>query len=44
MLARKVPWPHTTGWYDLGMDDLEPQDQTLTYQFDYWQQPKRGSL
>ncbi len=33
-----------TGNYDLQMDDLEPEDQTLQYEFDYWQQPKRCSL
>ena len=33
-----------TGHYDLGMDDLSAKDQTLQYQLDYWQHPKRCSL
>ncbi|MFT4974728.1 MAG: hypothetical protein ACI8S6_000611 [Myxococcota bacterium] len=32
------------GHYDLGMDDLSPEDQALAYQLDYWRQPKRCSL
>lgn len=32
------------GHYDLGMDDLTPQEQALQYQLDYWQNPKRCSL
>ncbi len=33
-----------TGNYDLFMRDLEPSDQTLQYELDYWQHPKRCSL
>ncbi len=33
-----------TGAYDLGMDDLSAASQTLMYQADYWQHPKRCSL
>ena len=33
-----------TGHYDLNMDDLSPKDQTLQYELDYWQHPKRCSL
>jgi hypothetical protein len=33
-----------TGAYDLGFDDLDHTAQTLAYQLDYWQQPKRCAL
>lgn len=33
-----------TGNYDLFMRDLDPADQTLRYEIDYWQHPKRCSL
>jgi len=33
-----------TGNYDLFMRDLDPPDQTLQYEIDYWQHPKRCSL
>ncbi|MDG1478177.1 MAG: hypothetical protein P8R54_01235 [Myxococcota bacterium] len=33
-----------TGHYDLGMDDLSAGEQTLQYELDYWQHPKRCSL
>jgi hypothetical protein len=33
-----------TGAYDLGAEDLDAQAEYLTYQLDYWQQPKRCSL
>ena len=33
-----------TGNYDLFQRDLEPADQTLVYEFDYWQYPKRCSV
>jgi len=32
------------GHYDLGRDDLDPHDQYLHYQLDYWSQPKRCAL
>ena len=33
-----------TGNYDLFQRDLDPADQTLQYELDYWQHPKRCSL
>jgi len=33
-----------TGHYDLGMDELSPADQSIQYQLDYWNNPKRCSL
>lgn len=33
-----------TGHYDLGMDALSPADQSIQYQLDYWNNPKRCSL
>jgi len=33
-----------TGYYDLMMRDLPPDRQTLLYQADYWQRPKRCAL
>ena len=32
------------GHYDLGMDELSPSEQTLQYELDYWQHPKRCAL
>ena len=33
-----------TGYYDLDLDSLSDAEQTLAYQLDYWQWPKRCSL
>lgn len=33
-----------TGHYDLAMDELSAAEQSLQYQLDYWQHPKRCSL
>lgn len=33
-----------TGHYDLGMDELSPAEQSIQYQLDYWNHPKRCSL
>lgn len=33
-----------TGNYDLFMRDMPPDQQTLYYEYDYWQHPKRCSL
>lgn len=33
-----------TGNYDLGRSDLEMEQQSLTYELDYWTRPKRCSL
>ncbi len=33
-----------TGNYDLNMDELSASEQTLQYELDYWQHPKRCSL
>ncbi len=32
------------GLYDLGMNELTPEDQALEYQLQYWQTPKRCAL
>lgn len=33
-----------TGAYDLGLDELSPEDQTLQYEAAYWNEPKRCAL
>ena len=33
-----------TGHYDLGRDDLPPEEQRITYEIDYWFHPKRCAL
>lgn len=33
-----------TGAYDLGMEDVPPEDRFIRYQLDYWSRPKRCAL